>query len=71
MLAFTLEAIDEEAIFKALTVFVFTAAAMSVVEAPVYPIIKLLSKLAKSPPSAVPHVIVVGYKPRVMRVDVL
>ena len=71
VLLFILAVIDEDAASKALTVFTFTAAAISVVEAPVYPIIKLLSKFAKSPPKVEPQVMVVGYRPRVVSVEVL
>ena len=68
-----LEARDEEASAIAALVFTFTAAAiedvaelfhtafeMSVVEALVYPTMNVLLMLAKSPPRALPHVIVVG-----------
>ena len=57
---FIFAAIDVEAAFISATVFTSTAAAISVVEAPVYPIRKLLSKFAKSPPSTLPQVMVVG-----------
>ena len=62
---------DEEAALISLTVFTSTAAAISVVDAPVYPMTNVLSKLAKSPPPILPHVIVVGQTPSVYNVVVL
>ena len=66
-----LATIDDEALFKSATVFASTALAISVVEAPVYPIKKDWSRFDRSPPKAVPHVIVAGYMPWEVRVVVL
>ena len=74
----TLATIADDALFIASSVFAFTPAAiddvpalfqtlfeMAVVEALAYPIAKVLSKLAKSPPPILPQVIVAGQTPSV------
>jgi hypothetical protein len=65
VLAFTTVAIDEDAELP------HTPATISVVEAPVYPTINVLSRFATSPVATLPQDIVAGHTPSIYAVVVL